>query len=94
MYGLILTLHVLVCASLVVAVLVQMSKTGGMGGLFGGGGSSDALFSAPSGNLFMKKLTVGLAIAFFSTTLLLTILHTRRSSRSVLQRVPIQQGQQ
>lgn len=93
MYGLILTLHILICLALVVVVLVQMAKTGGLGGLLGSGGGSDALFSAPSGNLFMKKLTMGLAIAFFSTTLLLTILHTRRNTRSVLQRVPMQQGQ-
>lgn len=92
MYGLILTLHVLVCLVLIVVVLIQMSKGGGMGGLFGGGGS-DALFSAPSGNLFIKKLTIGLAVGFFCTTLLLTLLESRRGTRSVIQRIGIPQTQ-
>ena len=89
MYELILTLHILVCAMLVVVVLVQSGKGAGISGMFGGG--SEALFSAPSGSAFLKKLTVGLAIGFVCTTLFLTILHSRRSGRSVLERVPIQQ---
>ncbi len=92
MYGLVLILHILVCLILIVVVLIQMGKAGGMGGIFGGGGT-DALFSAPSGNIFMKKVTVGLAIAFFCTTLLLTILQSRRNTRSVIQRVGIPQAQ-
>ncbi len=92
MYGLILTLHVLVSIVLVVVILIQSGKASGLGGIFGGG--NEALFSAPSGNLFLKKLTAGLAIAFICTTLLLTILQTRRSSSSVLQRVGIPQTQQ
>ena len=95
MYGLILTLHILVCLVLVIIVLIQSSKSGGVGGIFGGG-SSDALFSAPSGSAFIKKVTVGLAIAFFCTTIILTFLSGRRSTRSVIQRVgiPGQQQQQ
>lgn len=92
MYGLILTLHILVCIVLMVVVLIQQGKAG-MGNLFGGG-SSEALFSAPSGSLFIRKLTVGLAIAFFATTIILTFLQGRRNTRSVIQRVGIPQGQQ
>lgn len=92
MYELILTLHVLICLGLVVVILIQAGKGAGISGMFGGG--SDALFSAPSGSAFLKKVTVGLAVGFVCTTLFLTILHTRRSGRSVLERVPIQQPQQ
>ncbi len=91
MYGLILTLHILICVILVIVILIQSGKSGGMGGIFGGG--TESLFSAPSGNLFLKKVTAGLAIAFICTTLLLTILETRRSSSSVLQRVGVPQTQ-
>lgn len=91
MYGMILTLHVIVCLVLIVVVLLQSGKAGGMG-IFGGG-SSEALFSAPSGTAFMKKLTMGLAIAFLCTTIILTFLHGRRSTRSVIQRVGIPQQQ-
>ena len=91
MYELILGLHVLICAVLMVVVLIQTGKGAGLAGMFGGG--SDSLFSAPSGSAFLKKVTVGLAVGFVVTTLFLTILHTRRSGRSVLERVPIQQQQ-
>ncbi len=90
MYGLILTLHILVSAVLIIVILIQSSKSG-MGGIFGGG--NEALFSAPSGTAFIKKVTIGLAIGFLCTTLILTILHSRKSSRSVLQRVAIPQSQ-
>ena len=90
MYELILTLHILICAMLIVVVLIQSGKGAGITGMFGGG--SDALFSAPSGSAFLKKLTVGFAVGFVITTLSLTILHSRRSGRSVLERVqPMQQ---
>ncbi len=89
MYELILTLHILICTMLIVVVLIQSGKGSGISGMFGGG--SEALFSAPSGSAFLKKVTVGLAIGFVCTTLFLTILHSRRSGRSVLERVPIQQ---
>ena len=90
MYALMLTLHILICIVLVIVVLVQSGKSGM--GIFGGG-SSDALFSAPSGSAFIKKLTAGLAIAFIATTLILTFLHSRRTSRSVIQRVGVPQTQ-
>ncbi|MBI2916190.1 MAG: preprotein translocase subunit SecG [Elusimicrobia bacterium] len=91
MYGLILTLHVTLCLGLAIVILIQSGKSGGLGGLFGGG--NEALFSAPSGTLFIKKVTAGLAIGFICTTLILTILHSHRTTRSVLQRVAVPQSQ-
>ncbi len=91
MYGLILTLHILVSLVLIVVILIQSGKGAGLGGIFGGG--SDALFSAPSGSAFLRKLTVGLAIGFMCTTLFLTVLQSRKSGRSVLERVGVPQQQ-
>ena len=91
MYEFILTLHVIISLGIVVVILIQSGKSSGLGSIFGGG--TESLFSAPSGSLFLKKVTAGLAIAFICTTLLLTILQTRRSSSSVLQRVGIPQTQ-
>ena len=93
MYTLILILHIVISIVLITVVLIQSGKSGGMGGIFGGG--SDALFSAPSGSAFLKKLTIGLAVGFLCTTLFLTVLQSRRGGRSVIERVGIpQQGQQ
>ncbi len=85
MQTLILTIHIVVCALIILVVLVQAGKGGGITGMFGGGGG-DALFSAPSGSSFMRKLTTGLAVTFFTTAILLTYLAARKGRQTVTQR--------
>lgn len=79
MYITLMTLHVIVCALVVFIVLIQSGKGAGLSNVFGGGGGGDALFSAPSGSMFIRKLTTGLAVAFFLTSLLLTYMSARRT---------------
>ena len=96
LYYIIVTLHFIVCAALIVIVLLQAGKSGGMAGIFGGGGS-DQIFSAPSGMAFIKKLTVGCAIIFMLTSLALTLMSTRVSMQSVIDQisnVPVASSQQ
>lgn len=93
MYELILTLHILICVILVIVILIQSGKSAGLGGIFGGG-DNENLFSAPSGSAFIRKVTVGLAIGFLCTTLILTVLESRKTGRSVIERMGTpQQGQ-
>jgi preprotein translocase subunit SecG len=82
MYTTLLTLHIIVCALVILIVLIQSGKGAGLSGVFGGGGG-DALFSAPSGSMFLRKLTTGLAVGFFLTSLMLTYLSARRGLRTV-----------
>src|SRR5262247_1299174 len=96
MYSVILSIHVIVCVLVILVVLLQSGKGAGFAGLFGGGGG-DALFSAPSGSSFVRKLTTGLAIAFFATSLFLTYMSARRGLGSVTRnawkgQIPIQGG--
>ena len=63
LYYMIVTLHFIVCVALIVIVLLQAGKGGGMAGLFGGGGS-DQIFSAPSGMAFIKKSSCWLCNRF------------------------------
>lgn len=81
-YSLILTLHMIVCVFVILAVLLQSGKGAGFAGFMGSGGG-DALFSAPSGSSLVRKITTGLAVAFFTTSLALTYLGARRGLRSV-----------
>ncbi|TXH22612.1 MAG: preprotein translocase subunit SecG, partial [Elusimicrobia bacterium] len=76
-FSLLLSIHVVICVLVILAVLIQSGKGAGFAGVFGGGGG-DALFSAPSGSMFIRKVTTGLAIAFFVSSLLLTFLGARR----------------
>jgi len=77
-----LIIHILICLSVILIVLVQSGKGGGMGGIFGGGGG-DALFSAPSGSQFMRRVTAGFATAFFLTCILMTYIAARQGLRTV-----------
>lgn len=66
---LILTIHVIACISLVVLVLMQ-SGAQGMGVIFGG--SSSSLFGSSGAGGLLTKLTVGIAVVFFVTSLSFT----------------------
>ena len=69
MNTLILTVHVISCISLVTLVLMQ-SGAEGMGVIFGG--SSSSLFGSSGAGGLLTKLTVGVAIVFFVTSLSFT----------------------
>mgnify|MGYP000322798684 CR=1 FL=1 len=86
MYGVILTLHVIICILVILIVLVQAGRSGGFAGLMGGGGG-EALFSASSQQSGLRKATVALATLFMATSFFLTILSSRRSGRSVFQNI-------
>ena len=84
--------HYSVCIGLVIVVLLlQSGKSGGMAGIFGGGGS-DQIFNAPSGMAFIKKLTIVMACLFIFTSVMLTKLSTRMSMMSIadqLSNIPV-----
>ncbi len=72
MYTLLLIIHVLVCISLIISVLLQSSRGGGLGGAFGGG-SSDTLFGGQGASSFLKKATKVLGVTFMVVTILLAL---------------------
>ncbi|MCA6070070.1 MAG: preprotein translocase subunit SecG [Endomicrobium sp.] len=83
--------HYIICIGLIAVVLLQAGKSGGMAGIFGGGGT-DQIFNAPSGVAFIKKLTVVMACIFLFTSLMLTRISTNMSMMSIvnqLANVPI-----
>jgi len=87
MYGIIVFIHLIVCVGLILVVLFQAGKGAGLGNLFGGGGG-DQLFSAPSGSAFIRKVTVGMALTFILTSVLLTVMASRRHQRSLFEQTP------
>lgn len=82
LFSVILSIHVVACVLVILVVLLQSGKGAGFSGIFGGGGS-DAVFSAPSGSQFIRKVTTGFAVAFFVSSLLLTYLGSRKGVRTV-----------
>ena len=96
MYGIVMFFHIVVCILLIIVVLVQQTKGGGRGSVFGGGGGGDQLFGGKGATPFFVRLTTGLAVGFFVTSLTLVLLSRRPAPTSAVERgmqeMPIQPG--
>ena len=77
--------HVITALVLIALVLLQDSKSGGLGGAFGGGGSNSIL-GATGGATLAQKMTRGAAVVFAITSLTLTV--TSRGGKSVVDNMP------
>ncbi len=73
METILLSVHVLVGASVIGLVLLQQGKGADAGASFGGGASQTVFGSAGSGG-FLVKITAGLAALFFATSLALAVI--------------------
>lgn len=89
MYQLILTLHVMIAVVVIGLVLIQHGKGADIGAAFGSG-ASNTLFGSQGTGGFLFKLTGGLAIAFFGTSLLLSYLVSNQYQKSAQQAIPQQ----
>jgi len=78
MMTVLLVLHVLVCLTLILVVLLQRGKGSDIGAALGGGGSNTVFGSRGAGN-FLTKMTTGAAIIFMLTSLSLAYLRTENS---------------
>ena len=82
MYGVLLTLFVLVCFFQMIAILLQSSKGGGLAGAFGGGGGMGAVFGGRGAATFLSKVTSVLAALFMLLALVLGILESGSAGSS------------
>lgn len=69
-------LHVIVCIFLMLTVLLQAGKGGGMGAAFGGGSSMGTVFGGSGAGNFLRRLTVGAAVIFMITSMTLAWMAT------------------
>jgi preprotein translocase subunit SecG len=74
----ILTIHILIAISLVFVILLQRSEGGGLG-IGGGGGQGGGFMTARGTANLLTRVTAFLAVAFFSTSIILAILSGRTS---------------
>jgi preprotein translocase subunit SecG len=73
--------HVLVCAFLILVVLLQAGKGGGMGIAFGGGGGSQTVFGSSGAGNFLTRLTSITAVIFMVTSLVLAHNSSQQDSK-------------
>ncbi len=87
MLTVILVIHLIIALALIGVVLLQRSEGGALGISSGGGAGS--LFSARGVGNTLTRITAILALAFFVTSITLTLLSTKRSGGgSVFDSVP------
>ncbi len=83
METILLLIHLAIAAALVGVVLMQKSEGGALG--MGGGGAGGGGFLTGRGTAnFLTRTTAGLALAFFVTSILLTILARSGAPESTL----------
>lgn len=70
--------HVMVALFLIILVLMQKSQDQGVGAAFGGG-MTESVFGAGT-TTALVRMTIWCACIMLGTTLLLAVLHSRRSS--------------
>jgi preprotein translocase subunit SecG len=84
-YGLIVTVHILVCFFIIIVVLLQSGKSGDISAAFGGQGSQTA-FGPRGAASALSKATTWSAVAFMITSITLSVYAARRGGpASVLQ---------
>jgi preprotein translocase subunit SecG len=91
MYQLILLVHVFAALFIIALVLIQQGKGASVGAAFGSG-ASQTLFGSRGAGSFMFRLTMGLAILFFVTSLGLNYMAThayKKEKASAFAYVPV-----
>ncbi|MDD2865765.1 MAG: preprotein translocase subunit SecG [Candidatus Omnitrophota bacterium] len=81
MFALIITIHIIACAMLILIVLVQQGRGGGLIETFS---SAESIFGTKTSSFLVKSTTV-LAIVFFFTCLALAFMSIQKS-RSLVER--------
>ena len=93
MFTLLLTLHIVICFLLVVVVLIQAGKGGGLASAFGGAGTStDAVFGGRQAATFLGKATTVLGTIFFISSFGLALYSSYHSGPSSAVQQELQQS--
>jgi preprotein translocase subunit SecG len=83
LYGIIIAVHMIVCVLMVLLVLVQSDKGGGLAGAFGGMGGVNTVFGGRGTATVLTKATTWFAFGFIAICLLLNILVAHSSSEQI-----------
>jgi preprotein translocase subunit SecG len=77
----VVAVHVIVCITLVILILLQQGKGAEVGAMFGG--SSNTVFGASGAGNVLTRTTSALAVVFFATSLYLAYASSQRASGSI-----------
>ena len=78
MFAIVLSIHIIICAFLIIMILLQRSEGGGLGiGQTGSGGGLGDYLSARSTSNILTKTTSFLALCFFLTSFSLVLISNK-----------------
>jgi preprotein translocase subunit SecG len=89
MYQIVLMFHVVIAIAVIGLVLIQHGKGADIGAAFGSGASNTVFGSQGTGN-FLFKLTGGLVLAFFVTSLALSSIIASQYKKTEQEAIPAQ----
>ena len=81
MTAILLVIHILVCILLIVSILLQSSKGGGLAGMFGGGGGMGGVFGGRGAASFLSKVAMWLGIGFAVSSILIALFSSGTASQ-------------
>src|SRR5260370_2581970 len=84
MVSIVVSIHIIVCVSLCIIILLQQGKGADIGAVFGG--SSQTVFGAGGRGNALTKATWSLAAIFFATSIFLALSSARRVTGSIFDR--------
>jgi len=76
-------IHLIISVLLVIVILMQASRGGGLSGTFGST-TSTAIFGGRGAGSFLSKVTVSLAIAFMALAILISLISVPSTSDSII----------
>lgn len=86
LHGFLVFVHLVVSIALIVAVLLQSGKGGGLAGTFGGSGVTGGVFGGRGAAPFLVKATTIFAVLFMLSAISLNFVTPTHRSSSVLER--------
>lgn len=92
LHSLLLLVHIIVSITLIITVLLQSSKGGGLAGTFGGSGITGGIFGGRGAAPFLVKATTAIAVLFMVTSITLNFITPSVTSESVLERTNMGHG--
>jgi preprotein translocase subunit SecG len=95
MTALLMIIHILICVFLIISILLQSSKGGGLAGMFGGGGGGmGGVFGGRGAASFLSKVTLWLGVGFALTSISSALLSAKSTSRqrSMIEQVMEREG--
>ena len=92
LYYVVIFIFVLICLLLVGIILMQSSKTGGMGSGLAGNAALDTAFGGEGADKLLVKITTVLATLFMVLSIILNVLSTSDDSGSSVSQESVIQG--